>query len=73
MMSEPEVGGMRQEDYSKDWVIACEESKVLCCLRTVIGGISNFDLKFLDVIKRILWFIHSLFQYFVDSWHHIAT
>ena len=21
MMSEPEVGGMRQEDYSKDWVM----------------------------------------------------
>jgi len=21
MMSEPEVGGIRQEDYSKDWVM----------------------------------------------------
>jgi len=21
MMNEPEVGGMRQEDYSKDWVM----------------------------------------------------
>ena len=23
MMNEPEVGGMRQEDYSEDWVMHC--------------------------------------------------
>jgi len=27
MMNEPEVGGMRQEDYSKDWVMLVERGR----------------------------------------------
>jgi len=29
MMNEPEVGGMRQEDYSKDWVMHMHTSHKL--------------------------------------------
>ena len=33
MMNEPEVGGMRQEDYSKDWVIDAYRKERFVILR----------------------------------------